>query len=179
MKVRNRHGGNASGRSIGGGNFWERSLLISSILALVLLACGLAMVSPANAVVQMSGAEKLRRLDLMLMVTGLRCRTTRSDFQADYGRFVTHHRQMLRRANAQLRTELGVRLGARRGQWAYDKLSTAAANDFGLGHPWLDCGELKSVAHHLTGISGRQALEHAADQLLAESGSAQELAFAE
>ena len=28
-------------------------------------------------------AEKLRKLDIMLMVTGLRCRTTADNFQAD------------------------------------------------------------------------------------------------
>ena len=36
-------------------------------------------------------AEKLRRLDIMLMVTGLRCRNTPDNFQADYGRFTTNH----------------------------------------------------------------------------------------
>lgn len=160
------------------GSVWERSLLVSSILALVLLAFGLVMTTPAHAVVQMSGAEKLRRLDLMLMVTGLRCRTTKDDFQADYSRFVTHHRQTLRQANAQLRTQLSAHYGAKRARTAYDRLSTAAANDFGLGHPWLGCSELKSVTRELTGLSGRAALERAADQLLAPNGSSQKLAFA-
>ena len=35
----------------------------------------------------MSDAEKIRRLDIMLMVTGLRCRDTEDDFQGDFSQF--------------------------------------------------------------------------------------------
>ncbi|MEZ5735753.1 MAG: S-adenosyl-L-homocysteine hydrolase [Novosphingobium sp.] len=158
-------------------DFWERSLLISSILALLLLALGLAITSPAHAAGAGSGAEKLRRLDLMLMVTALRCRTTRDDFEVDYSRFVARQRPTLQLANAQLRAELGARLGSHRAQLAYDRFSTSAANHYGQGHPWLDCGELRHVARALADVQERAALEDAADRLLAPTGSSR-LAFA-
>ena len=47
------------------------------------------------------------------------------------------------------------------------------ANDYGAGHPWLDCHELKQVARNLAEIDGRATLEEAADQLLARTGSPQ------
>lgn len=155
----------------GNGNIGERSLLISSLLALLLLVLGLAITNPANAAGSMSGPEKLRRLDLMLMVTGLRCRTTRDDFQADYSRFVSRHRPTLRQANDRLRAELGACHGPRRARWAFDRLSTSAANRYGLGHPWLGCGELGRVARNLAKVKGGTTLEEAADQLLAARGS--------
>ena len=105
------------------------------------------------------------------MVTGLRCRITHDDFQADYSRFVTRQRQILRQANAELRAELGTSHGPRRAQWAYDRLSTSAANEYGRGHPWLGCSELKRVARNLADVQGRATLEEAADQLLAPAGS--------
>lgn len=158
-------------RQAAASNLGERSLLISSILALLLLALGLAVATPAHAAGSGSGAEKLRRLDLMLMVSALRCRTTRDDFQADYRSFVARQGPTLRQANAQLRAELGARFGSQRAQWAYDRLSTSAANNFGQGHPWLGCGELRQVARNLAEVRGSAALEEAADQLLAPSGS--------
>ena len=68
----------------------ERSLLGASLAALAALAIGLMVATPAQAAGSMSGAEKLRRLDIMLMVTGLRCRTTADNFTADYGEFTTN-----------------------------------------------------------------------------------------
>ena len=44
-------------------------------------------------------AAKLRHLDVMLMVSALRCRTGADDFQADYERFLDHNRGSLRAAN--------------------------------------------------------------------------------
>jgi len=56
-------------------------------------------------------AEKLRRLDIMLMVTGLRCRNTADNFQADYGRFTTKHIATLNAASRQLQSQLATRVG--------------------------------------------------------------------
>ncbi|MDE2595738.1 MAG: S-adenosyl-L-homocysteine hydrolase [Sphingomonadales bacterium] len=141
------------------------------------IAAGLAAVAMLAAVPAtanaMSGAEKLRRLDIMLMVTGLRCRTTADNFQADYGRFTTRHIGELNLAAAQLRGEMARRFGAAGAERALDRLSVTMANDYGQGHPWLSCHELKMVAANLVDAQGADTLEAAADQLLASNGSGQ------
>jgi hypothetical protein len=120
----------------------------------------------------MSGAEKLRRLDIMLMVTGLRCRATPDNFIADYGEFTSSHLQELNAANAELKSDMGRLYGTAGAQRALDRLSTTMANSYGQGHPWLSCADLKMVAHNLAAVHGRATLEEAADQLLADVGPA-------
>jgi hypothetical protein len=129
---------------------------------------GLVITSPAHAGT-MSGAEKLRRLDIMLMVTGLRCRATPDNFTADYGRFTSSHLGELNDANAELKAGLARNYGPAGAQRALDRLSTVMANSYGQGHPWLSCADLKMVARNLAGVHGRATLEEAADQLLSAS----------
>ncbi len=117
------------------------------------------------------GAEKLRRLDIMLMVTSLRCRTGADDFQADYGRFTTAHMRELNHANGILRAGMAEQFGDGGANRALDRLSTTMANRYGLGHPWLGCHELKMVANQLAEMEGTDALEEAADQLLGDSAT--------
>lgn len=121
----------------------------------------------------MSGAEKLRRLDIMLMVTGLRCRTTPDNFQPDYQRFTARHIAELNAAAGTLRREMAVRVGAGGADRALDRLSVTMANAYGQGHPWLDCRQLKLVARNLADAEGGAVLEASADQLLAEVPGAQ------
>lgn len=121
----------------------------------------------------MSKAEKLRRLDIMLMVTGLRCRTTADNFQDDYGRFTTRHIAELNGASDALKVELAGRHGAGGASRALDKLSVTMANAYGQGHPWLNCAQLKQVARGLADARGDAPLVAAADQLLASSGTPQ------
>ena len=121
----------------------------------------------------MGSAEKLRRLDIMLMVTGLRCRTTADDFQADYGSFTTAHIAELNAASNAMKADLSTRFGASGANRALDRVSTTMANAYGGGHPWLSCGDLKMVARNLAAAQGREPLEAAADQLLADTGSVQ------
>lgn len=125
---------------------------------------------------EMSKAEKLRRLDIMLMVTGLRCRTTSDNFQVDYRRFTTNHIGELNQSARALRAELAGRYGAGADR-ALDRLSVTMANRYGQGHPWLSCKELKMVARNLAEVRGEAPLVAAADQLL-ESGGASTLAYA-
>ena len=142
----------------------ERSLLGLSLIGAVV--AGLIAATPAAAAESMSGAEKIRRMDIMLMVTGLRCRTGANDFRADYGRFTSNHISELNQAAAELRGELAKRHGAAGAGRALDKLSVTMANSYGQGHPWLDCADLKMVASNLADVRGRATLEEAADQLL-------------
>lgn len=118
-----------------------------------------------------SEAEQLRRLDIMLMVTGLRCRTTAHDFQRDFQAFEAAHMAELNGAAAQLRTRLASRVGAAGANRALDRISTSMANSYGNGHPWLGCAELKSVTRTLAQMRGAGVLAEAADQLLAPTGN--------
>lgn len=90
----------------------DRRLLAGSILGIV-AALAVGLTDPAHAAKDAAGAgkidrvnkidgmnrvgriddsaEQLRRLDIMLMVTSLRCRKTVDDFQADYGDFTQEH----------------------------------------------------------------------------------------
>jgi hypothetical protein len=111
-------------------------------------------------------AEKLLRLDIMLMVTGLRCRAGGDDFWSDYGRFTAKHMGILNGANNDLRADFDRRLGESAGKLALDRMSVTIANQFGIGHPWLDCGQLKIVANNLAEADGRATLVEAAGQLL-------------
>ena len=147
----------------------ERTLLASSLAALLALVIGLMFTTPAHAAETMTGAEKLRRLDIMLMVTGLRCRTTADNFTVDYGRFTSSQLRELNTAAAELKANLARRHGAAGAQRALDRLSTTMANRYGQGHPWLGCSDLKMVARNLATVRGRVTLEEAADQILAEA----------
>ncbi len=142
----------------------------SGKVAATLAAVSMLAAFPTGAIA-MSSAEKLRRLDIMLMVTGLRCRTTADNFQADYGRFTTNHITELNAASDQLKRELVGRPGGP--VRALDRLSVVMANTYGQGHPWLGCSELKQVARNLAQARGSAPLIAAADQLLGESGNSQ------
>lgn len=111
-------------------------------------------------------AEKIRRLDIMLMVTGLRSRTTADNFQSDYGRFTRAHLGTLNAASDSLKADLSRRFGAAGANRALDRLSTQMANQYGQGHPWLNCGQLKQVARSLADMRGSAPLVEAADSLL-------------
>lgn len=149
------------------GRAWPAIAAIGALLATTAVA------APANAGTVMSKAEKIRRLDIMLMVTGLRCRNTADNFQADYGRFTSRQLPALNRASAQLRAELAARPGAAGGARALDRLSVEMANSYGLGHPWLGCHELKMITQNLAEVNGDDTLAEAADQLLAPAGRPQ------
>lgn len=140
-------------------------------------AAGMLLATPAMAgdAVQ---AEKLRRLDIMLMVTGLRCRTTADNFTADFADFEAAHMATLNAAATQLRDGMVARFGMAGANRALDRLSTSMANQYGQGHPWLGCAELKMVARSLARIEGEQALIEAADQLLEPNGAGVQLAWA-
>ncbi len=135
--------------------------------ALFALVCGTPVQAGA-----LDQAEKLRRLDIMLMVTGLRCRSTADDFQADYGRFTTNHIAELNAAARELQDQLARRVGPGNAARALDKISVTMANTYGQGHPWLSCAELKIAARGLAAAQGAEVLAEAADQLLATTGSA-------
>ena len=131
-------------------------------------AVGMVLSFPAAAG-GMSSAEKLRRLDIMLMVTGLRCRTTADNFNREYGRFTTNHLSELNAASDTLKGEMAKKYGVQGANRALDRLSVQMANSYGQGHPWLNCGQLKEVASTLADMRGPAPLVEAADDLLTSS----------
>lgn len=140
----------------------EDRLLLASLFGLAAaLAVGLA--DPAHAAE--GGAGQLRRLDIMLMVTGLRCRTTVDDFQADYGDFTTRHIAELNEAARTLQSELSQVSEGKSDGRALDRMSVVMANEYGAGHPWASCGELRQVTQELARTPGKAALVAAATRL--------------
>lgn len=124
----------------------------------------IAMAMPVHAAE--GDAQKLRRMDIMLMVTGLRCRTTADNFIEDYGRFTSSHMTELNEANHELRIQLAAEAGEEGAERALDRMSVVMANEYGGGHPWLTCHDLRQVAQSLALVKGRDTLVEAAGQLL-------------
>ncbi|WP_133365174.1 S-adenosyl-L-homocysteine hydrolase [Qipengyuania sediminis] len=131
----------------------------ASLAALAVLATPL----PAQASAT-DDAEAVRKLDIMLMVTSLRCRKTADNFQADYQRFSSSHLATLNAASRTLQADL-VKSG-NTGKRALDKISVSMANAYGNGHPWLGCGELKRITQDLTKNAKPTQLATAAQDLL-------------
>lgn len=109
-------------------------------------------------------AEAVRKLDIMLMVTSLRCRRTADNFQADYQRFSANNLATLNAASRQLQADL-LKKG-NTGKRALDRMSVSMANEYGNGHPWLGCGELKQITRDLSAKKNSAQLATAANDLL-------------
>jgi len=144
----------------------------------VLAVPALLWTSPAGAQSAHGEAEQLRRLDIMLMVTALRCRFGEDDFQSDYNRFAARHLETMNGAAQQLQAEYAARGGSQQARRALDQLSTGMANRYGQGHPWLGCAQLRSVAQGLSEASGREVLLAAAADLLEDIAPGRETLLA-
>lgn len=133
------------------------------------LLCALALASggQAGAATAMSGAEKLYRLDVMLQVNEARCERSGAEFRADYGAFAGAHRGLLDRASHDYRAQLGHQRGGPGANQAFAQL----AGEYAAGHPWLGCGELKTVARGLALVEGSATLLEAADQILPDGAA--------
>lgn len=111
-------------------------------------------------------AEALRKLDIMLMVTSLRCRTTADNFQPEYQRFSSSNLSALNAAARSLQASMVKQAGAAGAKKALDKISVGMANAYGRGHPWLGCAELKQITHDLSSGKDAGQLAAAASELL-------------
>lgn len=110
--------------------------------------------------------EQIRKLDIMLMVTSLRCRFGKDNFQPQYQNFSASNLTALNGAARRLEANLVARHGAKGAHRALDKISVGMANEYGQGHPWLGCGELKAIAKDLASRQDPVALAQAAEELL-------------
>lgn len=118
-------------------------------------------------------ASQLRRLDIMLMVSSLRCRFGADNFQSDYARFSTNQNPVMQDAFRTLQADYVARMGPARAKKALDTVSVGMANQYGQGHPWLGCGELKAMTKELAATRDRAHLVRVADEVLADRPSAQ------
>ncbi|WP_209347433.1 hypothetical protein [Pontixanthobacter sp. CEM42] len=111
-------------------------------------------------------AEKLKKLKIMLMVSSLRCRRGPDDFQLAYQRFAARHLPTLRNAHMTMKAGLVAQHGETHGQRALDRAIVSMANEYGQGHPWLDCKELGQATAELADFGGDAELHAAVDHLL-------------
>lgn len=144
--------------------------LSNRIAAALSAAAIFASASPPAHATPGDDAEKVRRLDIMLMVSALRCRNTADGFQEDYNRFSAAHLGELNASASTLKKTLEARFGATAAKRELDKMSVSMANSYGQGHPWLNCHDLKEATQGLAGNRAPGALLSAADALLGDSG---------
>ena len=139
------------------------------LAAAILAVTSLVATTPARAQscwgTEAVNAAKLRNLDILLMVTALRCRMGADNFQRDYYDFSAAHRAELNVANGVLRAQFAGG-GATAANRALDTMSTRIANGYGLGHPELGCHELRQITRDLAATQVRSALLDAADALV-------------
>ena len=143
---------------------------VKSTGAITAIALCAAFVSaPAKADSGFEQAHSLRSLDIMLMVTALRCRGGPDDFQADYHQFAAAHSSHLSGAARTLRRTFAASYGERKPERALDRMGVKIANSYGDGHPWMDCAELKQTTRDLAQRSGAGELAESARYLLSAS----------
>jgi phosphate-selective porin len=135
--------------------------------AVLAVAATIALVpAPAQANGALDEAEKLQKLDIMLMVSSLVCRFGADNFQSDYQHFAATHRATINEAGSALQRDMIARHGPAAGKKALDRISVRMANEYGQGHPWMGCGELKTTTNKLAQVGDRAMLVNAADALL-------------
>ncbi len=142
-------------------------MIVKKAMMVAATAClAASAVTAAKADPGLVEAESIRKLDIMLMVTSLRCRTTEHDFQAEYRNFSRKNLAHLNRAGAKMRSNLSARYGQRGSKRALDRVSVQMANTYGNGHPWMDCAQLKQTAIQLSAVRDHKELSKAASMLL-------------
>ncbi len=139
---------------------------VAAVLAAV---SSLALAMPAQAQTAAGEAAQLRKLDIMLMVSSLRCRFGADNFQADYAQFSTNQYGTMHAAFNTLQADYSARMGAMGAKRALDTISVGMANHYGQGHPWLGCSELKGLTRDLAGTADRGRLLAVADEVLRDS----------
>ena len=96
-----------------------------------------------------SDAVKLRKLEIMLMVTSLRFHNGVHDFRGELGQFSTMHSAKLCAAKVDLKRGFSAQYGSNGIKWALDRMGVKMANTYGSGHPWMNCAELEDEVQAL------------------------------
>lgn len=143
-------------------------------LAAVAAAVSMLAIIPQTALASAhDDATQLRKLDIMLMVSSLRCRFGPDNFQPDYVRFSTNHYPTMQSAFKVMEADYVARHGNAGAKRAIDKVSVSMANQYGQGHPWLGCADLKAMTQRLAATSDRTHLVAVAHETLADRPATQ------
>jgi hypothetical protein len=120
------------------------------VAAVVALAATMA-ASPAQACWTNAerDAAQVANLNMMMMVTALRCRGGKDNFLNEYNRFVKSNNPVLGAQNAAVRGHFARLHGHKAADSAMDKYIIALANNYGGGHEGKGCGQLKEIAGQL------------------------------
>jgi hypothetical protein len=94
-------------------------------------------------------AAQVANLNMMMMVTALRCRNGKDNFLNEYNRFVKSNNPVLGAQNATVRSHFARLNGAKGADSAMDKYIISLANSYGSGHDSKGCGQLKVIAGQL------------------------------
>lgn len=133
------------------------------VAAAVAVMMGVCVPAQAQSVEE---AVQVRQLDMMLMVTSLRCRFGQDDFRGEYDAFRVRHLPSLRDSALLVTADYARRMGQRGATDAFDRISVAMANRYGAGHPTMDCAQLKQAVGALTAVDGVAGLVAAANTML-------------
>jgi len=123
-----------------------------------------------------ANAEAIRSLNIMLMVTSLRCRTSAFDFRNEYDLFARAHQANLAEAHDTLARNMAATHGEDGSHRALDRIGVRIANRYGDGHPTLGCSDLKNVTLELAMSQDGANLSRMADRLLQDEMQATSLA---
>lgn len=114
-------------------------------------------------------AIKLRHLDVMLMVTALRCRNSQHNYLPEYNQFVTKNRTILAKANIIIRNHYYNEMPKKHALNEYDRLVVTMANNYGTGHHQYNCQQLSEFAKSLSEkLNDRKMLLEMSDKLTAK-----------
>ena len=94
-------------------------------------------------------AASVANLNMMMMVTALRCRNGQHNFLADYNRFVRLNNPVIGANNAHVKARFARIVGGQGAERAMDKFTISLANHYGIGHESMGCAELKLLASEL------------------------------
>jgi hypothetical protein len=120
---------------------------VASLLALATM--GMAQPAQACWTVSEQDAAKIANLNMMMMVSALRCRKGADDFLGDYNRFVKNNNPVLGAQNAAVRGHFARIDGAKVADRQMDRFVIGLANSYGGGTDSKGCDQLKSVAFEL------------------------------
>ena len=105
-------------------------------------------------------AAKVANLNMMMMVSALRCRSGQDNFLAEYNSFVALNNGTIGAQNAAVRSHFARMDGNAMAERSMDRFIINIANHYGSGHKTLGCAELHRVAGALAqpGHDGRSLL---------------------
>lgn len=111
-----------------------------------------ATTSPAHAGCWQSEAAdqaRVRQLDVLLMVSALRCEHGDVPFLEGYNRFVAANRDVIASANDGMRRHFAASMSQAAALNAYDAMVVRMANQFGDGHGLPDCASMAAITDSL------------------------------